>query len=167
MRWRRVNSRERVAPSAAPSAPRVQRCAARSGRRFNDYLELSLEGLRHVDVGLATAVRVGHQAGHNVSQLAVKEEWVPLPEVAKTGDVARNVSVEINLRQRRLIVVVVGAERRGQATSLPRLVLKGVDERPPDSLKTPVFRHHDRMQLPHAASVLAEPADPPCHLTVL
>src|SRR5688572_6051240 len=84
-----------------------------------------------------------------------------LSKVAQSRYVTGDIAIQIGLRQRRLVVVVVGAERCRKTAAPPCLVLECVHQGAANSLQSPVPRHHDRMQLPDTPAIFFEAAHPP------
>ena len=83
-----------------------------------------------------------------------------LAEIAEVGDVARDVGVQVDSGKRSLTAVVVRAEGESKCAAASGLVLEGCDEGAADALKTAVRPDDERVQLPDAAVVLRQTADP-------
>ncbi|HEV8265614.1 MAG TPA: hypothetical protein VGQ06_11755 [Gemmatimonadales bacterium] len=84
-------------------------------------------------------------------------------QVADVRQRRRQVGVEVRAAERRFVPLVVAAEPERQG-ALPRDELLEIgDERPPQPPAPVRLGHDERMQLPHAASVVGLPADPADH----
>ena len=82
---------------------------------------------------------------------------VQVPQVA---DMTGDVFIEIDIGERRLAPVVIGAEGERQRAAAPRLVLECGDERPAYPAKPVLPPYDERVQFPHPAVVFRDATDP-------
>jgi hypothetical protein len=119
----------------------------------------SADAFGQKNVRLATAVGVRQDTGNPEPEPKIELVRV-LAKVPDTAKRARNVWIEVDSAQSRLVVLVVTADPECQCASTRDHVFQVFDERPPDTSTAMRFDDDQRMNFPNPVCVARNGADP-------
>src|SRR5437870_10443025 len=133
---------------------------ARCSRRVPDYR------FCHEDIRFTQTISIRHHSYDNVALLLIKLIGMAF-EVLYTGNMFTHIREQIDARKGCLIVFIIGAKCNCQTITLSHAIFQVSHQRTPNAFPLVSYTHNQGMQLPHAATILANSTDPAKDHTVL